>query len=110
MVQANLSNRLQSTSNAMTETETENLKAMRTNRELAAALLGLAGRLKSQDISSISDAETRLELESMKQETKESKRQYRIMKSLIGAVIAGSGVDWATDDELRELVLDREEE
>lgn len=109
MAQANLSNRLQSTSNTLTATETENFKAMRRNRELAAILLDLAGRLKAQDISSISDADTRLQLESMRQDTRESKRQFRIMKSLIGAVVAGSGIDWATDDELRELVLDHEE-
>jgi len=37
-----------------------------------------------------------------------AKKRWRIMKSVVAAIIAGSGVDWARNNDLRNLVLDEE--
>ena len=35
---------------------------------------------------------------------------WRIWKSVVGGIIAGSGVDWAADTKLLEVVMDEEDE
>ncbi|MCJ1250239.1 hypothetical protein MMC30_007465 [Trapelia coarctata] len=109
MAHANLSATLQGVLNTTTATAQENVIAMRQNQELTTTLLGLTSQLQTQDVESIENAELRSQLKTMQEETKESKRRWRIMKSLTAAVVAGSGIDWARNDDLRELVLDDEE-
>ena len=109
IAQTNLSTRLQLTTNALTLAQTENIKAAKENRELAATLWSLTDQLKKRDIESINDPEVKQQLEGLQAETKESKQQYRVMKGLVGGVVAASGVDWAADDELRDIVLDAED-
>ena len=82
---------------------------MKKNRELTATLLDLAEKTKTQDISSIEDPLLKEQLEALHAETKVAKRNYRIMKSVVGTVVAGSGVDWSENEELCQLVLDAEE-
>ncbi|KAF3090999.1 hypothetical protein TWF569_000986 [Orbilia oligospora] len=41
-----------------------------------------------------------------KEETMKAQRQCRTLKGVLQGIIAGSGVDWAEDDILRELVLE----
>ena len=110
LVQTNLAASLQTTLNTLTTTRTENLKAIQKNQELTATLLDLADQTKAEDIDSIEDPRIREELQALQRETKDSKRRYRIVKSLVGAVVAGSGVDWSRDEQLRQLMLDDEEE
>lgn len=93
----------------MTATERENINSMRHNQELTSTLLGLTSQLATPDVDSIGNSELRSQLKGLQEETKEAKRRWRIMKSLIATVIAGSGVDWAHNEDLRELVLDDEE-
>jgi DNA-directed RNA polymerase specialized sigma subunit len=82
---------------------------MRRNQELTKELLSLTDKLKAQNPDDITDEELRSQLQTSQEEAREAKKRWRMMKSLISAVIAGSGVDWAHDDELRELVLDDED-
>ena len=109
MAQTNLSTRLQSITNEITLAQTENIKFAKANRELAATLWALTDQLKLQDIENISDPALKSEIETLQAKTKESKRRYRVMKGLVSGIVAASGVDWATDDELRDLVLDAED-
>lgn len=37
-----------------------------------------------------------------------SKQKWRVMKGTASGVVAGSGVDWAGDSELRDVVLESE--
>lgn len=39
-----------------------------------------------------------------------AKKLWRTMKSVVAAIIAGSGINWARDSELKRLVLEEEEE
>jgi len=109
MAHVNLSATLQGVLNKTTATELENINCMRRNQELTSTLLGLTNQLQTQDVDSFDNVELRTQLKTLQEVTKESKRRWRIMKSLTAAVIAGSGIDWAHDDDLRELVLDDEE-
>lgn len=72
-------------------------------------MLDLAGKLKAQNIDEIDDPELRTQLDDLRGDIKESKARWRIMKSVVAAIIAGSGVDWARDGDLRDLVLDEED-
>ncbi len=109
MAHANLSAALQGVLNKTTATEQENITSMRRNQELTTTLLGLTSQLQTHDVDSIDNIELRTQLKTLREETKESKRRWRIMKSVIAAVVAGSGIDWANNDDLRELVLDDED-
>ena len=109
LASANLAAGVSATANALTAARTQNMVAMRQNRELAARVLALAAKTKTGGAESIEDLEVRVRLQELKDETRASRRQYRIIKSVVGAVVAASGVDWAEDEELRELVLDDEE-
>ena len=56
------------------------------------------------------DPETQSEIESLKEDLRSSRLKRRILKSVVSAMVAGSGLNWAEDERLRELVLDNEEE
>ena len=109
MAHTNFSTMYQSVMNTLTSTEIENRVSLRVNQQLTTTLLGLTEQLKAQSIDDIGDLEVRRHLEGLHDDIKEAKRRWRIMKSLVSAVIAGSGVDWAHDDSLRDLVLDDED-
>jgi len=109
MVHTNLSTMHKSIMETLTATETERIITFRINQQLTTDLLGLTDQLKAQGIDEISDPELRQTLVKLQGDTKEAKRRWRIMKSLVSAVIAGSGVDWAHSDILRDLVLDDED-
>ncbi|CAI4216693.1 unnamed protein product [Parascedosporium putredinis] len=46
------------------------------------------------------------ELERLKQEVKDSRQRWKVIKGTVSAVIAGSGIDWVNDPELLDMVLD----
>ena len=79
------------------------------NRELANTLFDLANRLKKQNAQEISDPDVRAQLDRLRIDTKEVKGRWRMVKSVVATMIAGSGIDWAKDDDLRDLVLDDED-
>ena len=108
MAHNNLSTSLQSTLNSFSEAEAQNLIHHRKNKDLADSLLTLCGKLRETRLEDIEDPHLRKQLELLGSSTKESRRKWRVMKSVVGAIVAGSGVDWAHDDELRDLVLDDE--
>ena len=100
---------LQSTLNELTSVGTDNIVTMRKNQDLTATLFSLIDQLKAPKIEDIEDVELRAQVESLEVDLKEAKRRWRIVKSLVVAVVTGSGVNWAQDEELRDLVLDDEE-
>lgn len=106
---ANLSASLQASLNTLGSTQTENIKAMQRNQELSSTLVELTSQLKEQDVEQINDVEIRKQLERLLSDMKETKKQNRIMKSVVAAVVVGSGVDWVHDDELRDLAMDSED-
>jgi hypothetical protein len=65
-----------------------------------------ANALRREDID---DPKVRLELDNLEAEMRISRQRFRIMKGTASATIVGSGVDWARDPKLLEVVLDDDE-
>lgn len=96
----------------LTDAEAGVLRAARRNRELAAEVLRLAreadrgrgggsagaGGVPAAD-PQVAELEGRLAA---------SRQKWRIMKGTASGIVAGSGVDWAADPVLRDVVLDPE--
>lgn len=82
---------------------------MEKNRDLSQTLVELANRRKNQQVSAINGSNLSEQLEGLKEGSAIAKRRWRVMKSVVAAVIVGSGVDWARNDQLRPVVLDEED-
>lgn len=92
------------------KTEVENIQVMDKNAELAQELFRLVNAKRASAEVEVRDAEVRSEVESLKEELRNSRTKWRIMKSVVSAMVAGSGINWAEDDKLRELVMDDEDD
>ncbi len=106
----NMSTELDSISKSTTLTEAENIRALRQHRETATTLLNLANQTKIQRNNAIQGSGSSKQLERLQADTEIANTRWRIMKSVVAAIVVGSGVDWAANDELRDLVLDEEDE
>jgi Centromere protein H (CENP-H) len=70
---------------------------------MARRVVRLAGEVAEESVGADGAGE---EWEAAEREEKEAKRKWRIMKGLVAGVVVGSGVRWAEDEELVDLVLD----
>lgn len=91
---------------SLLEAQTENRRVMKKNQELASTLLSLAAESTAGERDEISNPELKRQLGALEEEIEVGKSKWIILKSVISAVIVGSGVDWARDERLRELVMD----
>ncbi|KAG4032486.1 hypothetical protein MFRU_007g03870 [Monilinia fructicola] len=107
---AQISNKLQSSREELMRESSENIITGRENIELATQMLALAKETSSQGKESIQDSEVRAQLDELERDMKKSRQRWRIMKNTTSAVIVGSGIDWARDPELLEIVLDDDED
>lgn len=96
--------------NELMKIKAEHIKVARENAELAKQVMGLAEELKTQKPEDITDPELRRQVEEAKAEMEASQRKYRIMKAVTSGVIVGSGIDWARDPKLLEIVRDRDDD
>lgn len=110
MVHGSVASRLASTTSAQTLVEQANIAANAKNRELSQTMLALAEEMKSWSATDIEDHELRAEIDTVDKELKESRRRTKTLKGIISAMIVGSGINWAADEDLTELVLDDEED
>ncbi|KAI1128261.1 centromere protein H (CENP-H)-domain-containing protein [Nemania abortiva] len=95
----------------LTDVEIRSLQLGRENVALAERLLDLAKETdqgRAEFLSS--DSEYAAEIARLDAEVKDSRRRWRVVKGTASAIIAGSGVNWARDVELRDIVLDPAEE
>ncbi|KAI0444800.1 centromere protein H (CENP-H)-domain-containing protein [Xylaria telfairii] len=95
----------------LTDVESRSLRLSRENIALAGRLLDLAKQTdqgKAELLSSNSDHAA--EIAELEAEVKGSRRRWRVLKGTASAIVAGSGVDWARNVELRNIVLDPAEE
>ncbi|KAI9813719.1 MAG: hypothetical protein M1832_006092 [Thelocarpon impressellum] len=104
----NLSASQASTLAALTTAETEHVMASRRNAESTQTLLRLAEETRTH-VEDVREQRVRAQLGELEREVKIRRSRQRVMKSIVSAVVAGSGVDWARDERLRELVMDDEE-
>ncbi|KAF2687271.1 hypothetical protein K458DRAFT_361895 [Lentithecium fluviatile CBS 122367] len=106
MVHSSLTTKLASITHTLSVTEQGNIDANRANRELSRTLLELAEEMKAQSTEHIQDARLRDQVESVEKDLRQSRRRMRTLKGILSAMIVGSGLNWAADEVLRELVMD----
>lgn len=96
----------------LTDAESEALRAARRNRELAAEVLRLAREADRGRVGGAAgaggDQAAGAQIAELEGKLAASRRKWRVMKGTASGIVAGSGVDWAADPELRDVVLDPE--
>lgn len=100
---------------ALTEVEGQSARVARENSSLAAEVLLLAeqsnrGRSRAELESAVTDSDLVAEMAELEAQVRASRKKWRVVKGTASAIVAGSGVDWARDPELRDIVLDDAEE
>lgn len=90
----------------LTEIQAESIRISRRNVALASEVLKLA-EAASQNTSDFTDnPEVKREISRLEREVKASRQKWKVMKGTASAVVVGSGIDWAANPELRDMVLD----
>lgn len=99
----------------LTDVESEALRAARRNRELAAEVLRLAREADRGRMGGAAgagggggDPAAEAQIAELEGRLAASRRKWRVMKGTASGIVAGSGVDWAADPLLRDVVLDPE--
>ncbi|KAL6706585.1 hypothetical protein ACN47E_005341 [Coniothyrium glycines] len=110
MVHGSQAAKLATTTRALSTAKRANIVANRKNRELAQVMLALAGEMKLQSAKDIEGPQLRNQVNAVEIELKQSRRRARTLKGIISAMIVGSGINWAADENLTELVLDDDDE
>jgi hypothetical protein len=95
--------------NELTDVQTETIRACRRNIDLATELFDLAGELKERKNVDM-NTQGAEQLQNLEADFKASRRRWRVVKGVASGIVAGSGVDWASDETLRDVVLDPENE
>ncbi|KAL4810288.1 centromere protein H (CENP-H)-domain-containing protein [Aspergillus unguis] len=105
LAQENLTEAHTSTMKKLSTLEVENLRLHQTNQGLARELLELT---KDDDSwkEKLDDPELEQQLAQLETEHNTSKAKWELMKGVASAIIVGSGVNWADDEDLTALVLD----
>jgi hypothetical protein len=89
--------------------ESENIIAARQNADLAEKMCTLAEEANTQKKENITDPVMREKLEDLEMDMKSRRQKWRIIKGTASATIVGSGIDWARDPALVDIVLENEE-
>jgi hypothetical protein len=105
-----LASKLLSNQRAISTAGQANTFASLKNRELSATMLALAEEMKAQSAKDIEDPRLRDQVSAVDRELKNSRRRMKTLKGLLSAMIVGSGINWAADENLTELVMDDEED
>ncbi|KAE8452373.1 hypothetical protein EG329_001073 [Mollisiaceae sp. DMI_Dod_QoI] len=90
------------------QVQTEHIATTSKNAELAVTMIALAEDANTQKKEDINDPRARQQLDELEQSLRVSKRRWRVMKGTASATVVGSGIDWARDPNLFEIVLDDE--
>ncbi|KAL2854852.1 centromere protein H (CENP-H)-domain-containing protein [Aspergillus pseudoustus] len=105
LAQENLGEVYNATQKKLSTLEVENVQLHRTNQELVRELLELTEGDESWR-EELDEPELKQQLAELEADYKKSKARWELMKSVTSAVIVGSGVNWADDENLTALVLD----
>lgn len=110
MIHGSLTSKLASTNKFLSVAEQNNIVANQKNRELAQTMLALAEEMKAQSVQDIEDPQLRQRVDAVDKELKDSRRRVRTLKGILSAMIVGSGINWAVDEGLTELVMEDEDD
>ncbi|KAI1770829.1 centromere protein H (CENP-H)-domain-containing protein [Hypoxylon cercidicola] len=105
------STELRSLLDEIMDVESQNLRFGRENVDLASQLLDLADQTDRNKAEAVNmDPERAAEISQLGDQVKLSRQRWRVLKGTASAVVAGSGVDWSRNAELRDIVLDSEDD
>ncbi len=110
MVHGHLASKLTSSTRDLVAAEQANITANQKNRELSKTMLTLAEATKSQSADDIDDPKLREQVRLVDKELKDSRRRMKTLKGILSAMIVGSGINWAADKNLTELVLEDDDD
>lgn len=110
MLHGRLASQHASSARALNAVEQANIIANQRNRELSKTMLALAEAMKSQSAEDIEDPRLREQIRAVEKELKGSRRRSKTLKGILSAMIVGSGINWAADESLTNLVLDDEDD
>ncbi|OAX80185.1 hypothetical protein ACJ72_05482 [Emergomyces africanus] len=105
LIYANLSRAHASCTQTISNAKVDNIHGNTKNQELVQTLLGLTSTEKSWR-DKITDPNLISQLETLEKESKAEKANWVTMKHVVSAAIVASGIDWAEDEELHDLVVD----
>ncbi|KAF2398283.1 hypothetical protein EJ06DRAFT_523135 [Trichodelitschia bisporula] len=96
LIHSHLSSRLAARHSELASVTKELQGLNKANAELASQLVTLATELKDPSTPDelAVDGTTRAKLEELGEKVATARRRWRVMKSLVSGVVAGSGVDW----------------
>ncbi|KAK4144619.1 centromere protein H (CENP-H)-domain-containing protein [Dichotomopilus funicola] len=97
---------LQTLRSRLAELEIQVLHVSHQNTKLASEALQLAGKMADQALETGGNTKSQSELATLESQVKASQHRWRVMKGVTSAVVTGSGVDWAREEQFKELVLD----
>lgn len=110
LIQGTQAAKLAANRRAFSEAEKENIIINQKNRELSKTMLALAEEMKAQSAKDIEDPQLRDQVNGVEKELKQSRRRVKTLRGILSAMIVGSGINWAADEALTELVLDDDED
>jgi hypothetical protein len=90
--------------------EIEHTVTAKKNVALATQMLALADEAKAQKKEDIQDPKLRAKVDELDAAMRASRQRWRILKGTASATIAGSGLDWARDPQLLEIVMDDDDD
>jgi small-conductance mechanosensitive channel len=110
MLHGTQATKLATSTRALSTAEQANVKANQKNRELSQVMLALAEEMKAQSAKDIEDPKLRDQVTAVEKELKQSRSRAKTIKGILSAMVVGSGINWAADEALIDLVLDDEDD
>lgn len=107
---AKLSTQALSAENELMKVEIEHTVTAQKNVALATQMLALADEAKAQKKEDIQDPKLRAKVDELDAAMRASRQRWRILKGTASATIAGSGLDWARDPQLLDMVMDDDDD
>jgi HD superfamily phosphohydrolase YqeK len=110
MIHGRLASNLTFSTHALGAAEQANTIANQKNRGVSKTMLALAEAMSSQSAKDIEDPRLREQIEAVEKDLKESRRRMKTLKGILSAMIVESGINWAADESLTDLVMDDEDD
>ncbi|KAK3394624.1 centromere protein H (CENP-H)-domain-containing protein [Podospora didyma] len=97
---------VQEASDRLAQLELQIIQTSHRNVELAAEVLHLADRAQTNEAQTLDEIHLQSDVTQLDTEMRISRQRWRVVKGTASAVVTGSGIDWARDKQLRDMVLE----
>ncbi|KAK3383918.1 centromere protein H (CENP-H)-domain-containing protein [Lasiosphaeria ovina] len=97
---------LQEATDRLADLESLGFKASQRNVLMAAEILRLQNNTRDQEPAMNDSVHISFGTGRLENEMRASRQKWRVVKGTTSAIVTGSGIDWARDKQLRNMVLD----